>query len=114
MTDEEVMGGLREMAQTIETRCLMEDERVWIDADTAQRTMDLLRTAAQRLENACDNYDGAMEDLNSVVIAFARRCKAAADWQSAIPYIVANYPRQAAMVFGPALSDKAREDGNNA
>lgn len=100
MTEEETMSGLREMAQSIEMRCIMEGERVWIDPDNAQRTIDLLRTAAQRLENAADNYEGAMEDLNSVVTAFARRCKAASDWESALPYIVSNYPRQAAAVFG--------------
>lgn len=111
MTDEELTGKLREMAQTIEMRCVMEGERVWIDPENADRTIELLRNAAQRLENAADNYDGAMEDLNSVVTAFARRCKAAADWESAIPYIVSNYPRQAAIVFGIGIAvDAARPD----
>jgi hypothetical protein len=100
MTEEEVTGELRSLAQSIEMRCIMEGERVWIDPDNAQRTIDLLRNAAQRLENAADHYEGAMEDLSSVVTAFARRCKAASDWESAIPYIVANYPHQAAIVFG--------------
>jgi hypothetical protein len=56
------------------------------------------------IEDSRLNYEGAMSDLESVVTAFARRCKAEADWQSAIPYIVANYPKQARTVFGLSVA----------
>ena len=47
-TGEEVMGQLREMAQTIEMRCIMEGERVYFEGDKAERAVELLRRTASR------------------------------------------------------------------
>jgi hypothetical protein len=77
---------------------------VLVAQESPQATLEqaaLILSMKAEIEDERLNYEGAMDDLASVALAFARRASREANWESGVQYLVANYPKQAAQVFGP-------------